>query len=244
MADLRAADVTAQSARLAAQSDMRRQARLAKEAHERYQRELLDHAEDVKRLSRVTQKLEGLRTTLRESQTAEEVAKANLLASEASWNLQKEALEQEISDYKKRYVCYSFPDEIVQANMFFAHSRCDNLTTQNAVLHDHLQNFGSQAARLEQTPSSADEGVATGDKVDSEDQLREVIRYLRREKDIGDLQLEFNKQELVRLRQQLDFATRSLEEARTALTEVCLPDVSSILCSHDSCNSRDPRLVR
>lgn len=105
MADLRAADASAQSARLAAKSDMHRQARLAKEAHERYQRELLDHAEDVKRLSSVTQKLEGLRTTLRESQTAEEVAKANLLASEASWTLQKEALEQEISDYKKRYAC-------------------------------------------------------------------------------------------------------------------------------------------
>lgn len=111
-------------------------------------------------------------------------------------------------------------------------------------MHDHLQNFGSQAARLEQNPPSADEEAATGDKVGSDDQLREVIRYLRREKDIGDLQLEFNKQELARLRQQLEFATRTLEEARSALTEVCFPRVSFIIYSHDCYTSHDPRLAR
>jgi len=54
----------------------------------------------------------------------------------------------------------------------------------------------------------------------SVEQLREVIRYLRREKDIIDLQLEFSKQEATRLKQQLDFTSRSLEEARQALQEV------------------------
>lgn len=49
-----------------------------------------------------------------------------------------------------------------------------------------------------------------------------MIRYLRREKDIVDLQLEFSKQEATRLRQQLEFATRNLEESRQALVEVGL----------------------
>lgn len=55
---------------------------------------------------------------------------------------------------------------------------------------------------------------------ESTEQLREVIRYLRREKEIVDLQLEFSKQEAARLRQQLEFANRNLEETRQALSEV------------------------
>ena len=55
---------------------------------------------------------------------------------------------------------------------------------------------------------------------ESTEQLREVILYLRREKEIVDLQLEFSKQEAARLRQQLEFANRNLEETRQALSEV------------------------
>lgn len=102
LADLRAADVAAREGQLAAQDDSRRQAQLAKEASDKYQRELLDHAEDVKRFNVISNELDTIRSTVREHQLAEEVAIANLVASETSWNRQKLALEQEITDSKKR----------------------------------------------------------------------------------------------------------------------------------------------
>lgn len=108
MANLRAADVAAREAQLAAQVDSRRQAQLAKEANEKYQRELLDHAEDVKRFNVVSQELESIRATIREYQSASEISTANLIASEASWARQKVALEQEIVDFKKRYCLFLF----------------------------------------------------------------------------------------------------------------------------------------
>jgi nucleoprotein TPR len=83
---------------------MRRQAQLAKDAHEKYERELVAHAEDVKRLSEVKGELENVRAGVREQQSAVEVAKANLKKSEESWARQKSVLESELGEVKKRCV--------------------------------------------------------------------------------------------------------------------------------------------
>ncbi|GAA5963338.1 hypothetical protein JCM21900_002043 [Sporobolomyces salmonicolor] len=212
MSSLRSADQTAREAQLAAQDDMRRQAQLAKDAHEKYERELVAHAEDVKRLTEVKDELERVRATIREHQTREEVARANLTSSEESWARQKTVLEQELADVRKR---------------------ADELKEQNATLAQHLETATTQATQLQSRHAAlGGEGgaPAEGDNADaleavaashnaSVEQLREVIRYLRREKDIIDLQLDFGKQEATRLRQQLEFTSRSLEEARQALSE-------------------------
>ena len=47
-----------------------------------------------------------------------------------------------------------------------------------------------------------------------------MVAYLRKEKDIVDLQLELSKQENVRFKTQIEHLTRSLEESRKALSEV------------------------
>ena len=50
--------------------------------------------------------------------------------------------------------------------------------------------------------------------------LHTVVAYLRKEKEIVDLQLELGKQENARLRNQIDHVTHSLEETRKTLSEV------------------------
>lgn len=104
-------------------------------------------------------------------------------------------------------------------------NRCDDLNTQNVVLHEHLETFGTQAAKIQaqDATDTTDSSTTLSESTSTESttQLREVIRYLRREKEIVDLQLEFGKQEAARLRQQLEFANRNLEESRQALVEVC-----------------------
>ena len=52
-------------------------------------------------------------------------------------------------------------------------------------------------------------------------ELRSVVAYLRKEKEIVDLQLELSKQENVRLKTQVNHLSQNLDETRTALTEVC-----------------------
>ncbi|KPV73223.1 uncharacterized protein RHOBADRAFT_28975, partial [Rhodotorula graminis WP1] len=214
LTSLRAADQSAREAQLAAQDDLRRQAQLARDAHDKYERELVAHADDVKKLAHVKDELNAVRATVREHEAAAQVARANLASSEESWARQKGTLQQELADVRKR---------------------CDELKEQNSTLAQHLETASASATQLQArhaavSDSAAAAGEAGGADADtieaitashnaSVEQLREVIRYLRREKDIIDLQLEFSKQEATRLRQQLDFTSRSLEEARQSLQE-------------------------
>lgn len=51
-------------------------------------------------------------------------------------------------------------------------------------------------------------------------ELRAVVAFLRKEKEIVDLQLELSKQESARFKAQVDRLTHSLEESRQALAAV------------------------
>lgn len=68
--------------------------------------------------------------------------------------------------------------------------------------------------------ATAEEGDATEDVDTKLSELRSVVSYLRREKEIVDLQLELSKQENVRLKSQIEHLSQSLEETRTSLSEV------------------------
>ncbi|KAF6755929.1 hypothetical protein DFP72DRAFT_895626 [Ephemerocybe angulata] len=119
-----------------------------------------------------------------------------------AWKAQKEALDKEISDLN---------------------TRCQDLASQNAILHQHLESVSSQASRI-RVAAEGSAAAATGES-DSDDadtkltELRSVVSYLRKEKEIVDLQLELGKQENARLKAQIDHLTQSLQEARDNLTE-------------------------
>ncbi|SCZ98145.1 BZ3500_MvSof-1268-A1-R1_Chr3-3g06608 [Microbotryum saponariae] len=233
LAAVRAHEQDARNASFQAQNDVRQQAQRAKDAHEKYERELVAHAEDVKQLSEVKGKLEHARRQTREAQTANEVSKTNLAASEESWARQKAALDGELADVKKRCVrslCYFV---ILRRSYLITPvldpvNRCEDLTSQNALLHQHLESTTAQAASLQKSTltgapgadSAAVEGLdAAVSTASPSDELFGVITFLRREKEIVDFQLDLSKQEATRLRTQLDFTTRNLEEVRQALAE-------------------------
>ena len=102
--------------------------------------------------------------------------------------------------------------------------RCKDLTSQNAILHQHLESVSSQATRIrsaaEPSTSVSSEAENAEDSDTKLSELRSVVAYLRKEKDIVDLQLELSKQENVRFKTQIEHLSRSLEESRKALTEV------------------------
>lgn len=58
--------------------------------------------------------------------------------------------------------------------------------------------------------------------------LRSVVAYLRKEKEIVDLQLELSKQENIRLKTQLDHLSQSLQEVRKTLSEVSDVELSRL----------------
>ena len=111
---------------------------------------------------------------------------------------------------------------------------CKDLSAQNALLHQHLETVSNQATRIRQaadsTATEATAGDTEGGDVDTKvSELRSVVSYLRKEKEIVDLQLELSKQENVRLKAQIKHLTQSLQESRATLAEVCSYTTSLII---------------
>lgn len=190
-------------------------------AEERYSNEVVAHAESIKAIDNLRKELSTVQGTARENATLAETAKANLKTSEESWKHQKDALDKEVAGLKARYVfSHMLPTNI---NIKRLHRSCEDLSSQNAILHQHLESVSSQAARIRQTADAApssNEGEA-GDDADAKlSELRSVVAYLRKEKEIVDLQLELSKQENARLKTQIDHLSQNLDETRKTLSEV------------------------
>ncbi|KII91087.1 hypothetical protein PLICRDRAFT_28915 [Plicaturopsis crispa FD-325 SS-3] len=187
------------------ESEARSQEERARAAEERYAREVITHAESIKAVKEYKEKLVAAENAARSSLTAAETANAKLASSEASWKQQKEALDKEMSDLNKR---------------------CVDLATQNSTLLQHLESVTSQANRIRQAADSSasvgtsEEGTASEDADTKLSELRSVVSYLRKEKEIVDLQLELSKQENVRLKSQIDHLSQTLDETRATLSEL------------------------
>lgn len=102
MDGLRATEHAARDAQQAALADLQQQAQFARDAHDKYEKELVAHADDVKQLIGIKKEIESARGLVGEHRTAAEVATANLAASEESWSRQKQALTREVSELEQR----------------------------------------------------------------------------------------------------------------------------------------------
>ena len=168
------------------------------------------------------QQLSTAQAKARDNLAATETAQVKLATSENSWKQQKQTLDQEIVDLNTRCVC-SFLSPNQSALIVIV--RCKDLSSQNLILHQHLESVSSQAARIQQAADSSatitiGEGETSDDVETKLSELRAVVAYLRKEKEIVDLQLELSKQENVRLKSQIDHLSQSLDETRATLSEV------------------------
>ena len=208
--ELSTSEKSSESERASREDEVRKLEERAMTAEERYGREVVAHGEALKTIEGLRQQLSQAQSSARDNLAAAETARAKLTASQGSWDQQKEALEKEISDLS---------------------SRCKDLAAQNNILHQHLESVSSQAARIREAADSSATPV-TGDSDSAEDadaklsELRSVVAYLRKEKEIVDLQLELSKQETARLRAHVDHLDKALEETRKTLSEASTPMTS------------------
>ncbi|KAG8906638.1 hypothetical protein FRB99_006426 [Tulasnella sp. 403] len=217
LADVNSAESNAAVLQASVQDDLRRQARIAQEAHDKYERELVEHAKAIEDNTNLKQQLAAAQSTAREQQRAAETAQANLLSSQTSWEAQKETFNKELRDLKARF---------------------DDLSKQNAVLHKHLESISTQATTIRQAAdhkATLAEGQTAGEDTEGDDaiiELRSVVSYLRKEKEIADLQLDLSRQETMRLRTQVEHLTRNIDETRAQLTAASSPWLDFRRASH------------
>lgn len=175
------------------------QAEIAQQAQQNYENELLKHAEAAKQLQTVRSEANELRLEIVGVKTQAENSKKDLTQKEESWKEQKDRYEGEILELQKRR------DEILH---------------QNSLLHTQLENITKQISTLQKDRANIAAGEEEGEAASSSlESLQEVIKYLRREKEIVEVQYHLSTQESKRLRQQLDYTQSQLDDTRLKLEQ-------------------------
>ncbi|PYI29237.1 hypothetical protein BP00DRAFT_401233 [Aspergillus indologenus CBS 114.80] len=180
--------------------DLRAQTEIAQHAQQNYESELVKHAEAAKNLQIVRSEANQLKLEVVELRTQAETFKKDLSQKEESWNELKERYEGEITDLQKRR------EEVLHQNSLL-HSQLENITNQISAL---------QRDRANMTESDDDNAENSPPNLEG---LQEVIKFLRREKEIVDVQYHLSTQESKRLRQQLEYTQSQLDEARLKLEQ-------------------------
>ncbi|TIA91286.1 hypothetical protein E3P99_01148 [Wallemia hederae] len=180
--------------------DRDRQTTIANENHDKYQREVILHAQTVNQLQDTKKEIAQHITQAKEAQEGKATAEQALKQGELSWESQKSLLNVELTELRKRY------DEIVG---------------QNDVLHKHLESVNKKVSEASSAAASAGESqtAAGGEGDENSGDLQSVINYLRNEREYLDLQLSLAKQENSRFKTQLERVNESLDETRALLTE-------------------------
>ncbi|EPS42735.1 hypothetical protein H072_3269 [Dactylellina haptotyla CBS 200.50] len=180
------------------QDDLKRQAQIAQEAQQSYEQELMKHAQAADTLQKIRAEYTNLKMQVHGFKTEADTAKSMLESSATSWEGQKETYEKELKEVR---------------------ARCDDLSKQNKMVHTQFEVVSQQIADLQKDRERAigQLEIATSDQ--SLEELREVITYLRREKEILEIQLELQTQEAKRVKTQLDHTRKQLDEVRVTLSE-------------------------
>ncbi|CAK7238197.1 Protein mlp1 [Sporothrix eucalyptigena] len=191
------------------QSDLRAQAEIATRAQKDYEQELVKHAEAAKQLQVLRSEHNHLRTEAASWRAEADSAKLALTQSESSWEERRQQFEQELLEIK---------------------ARRDDTNAQNKLLGQQLESVTAQITSLQQSRASAGTPSAGGDNSGAAaapsafadaatEGLRELNNYLRREKEILEVQYDLKLQENQRLQQKHDYVQSQLDEARLKLEQ-------------------------
>jgi len=102
IADMSSAERSIENARASRQGELQQLEGRAKSAEEKYGREVVAHAESIKDVEELRQRLADTKLAIRDATITAETAQAKLSSSEISWGQQKKALEREVTELNVR----------------------------------------------------------------------------------------------------------------------------------------------
>lgn len=179
----------------------------AQNAEEKYSHEMILHSSDIQALSRVKEELSKAQNQINKLVAMKNSAIEQMESEKASWMERQKLLIHENEQLAERF---------------------KDLNQQNALLHDQIQALGTQLSvshasisRNESMNESANDStmnVSVGeDEGKSSDQLLQVLKFLRKEKDIVIAKFDILHAETTRLKSKLEITEKHLDEAKLCL---------------------------
>ncbi|KAK1329308.1 hypothetical protein QTO34_011489 [Cnephaeus nilssonii] len=187
---------TALSNEQQARRDCQEQAKIAVEAQNKYERELMLHAADVEALQAAKEQVSKMASVRQHLEETTQKAESQLLECKASWEERERVLKDEVSK------CVS---------------RCEDLEKQNRLLHDQIEKLSDKVIASMKEGVQGPLNVSFSEEGKSQEQILEILRFIRREKEIAETRFEVAQVESLRYRQRVELLERELQELQDSL---------------------------
>uniref|UniRef100_A0A665W939 Translocated promoter region a, nuclear basket protein n=1 Tax=Echeneis naucrates TaxID=173247 RepID=A0A665W939_ECHNA len=187
-----AASTLEQSAR----QDSLLQTKFAGEAQAKYERELMLHAADVEAMQELKQKIQQEAALKMELEKQQNETSSLLQEKTAAWNTLEKQLREDLSHQTHR---------------------CEELGKQNALLHQQMDEMATRSRQQQQQHQQQQLDVSFSEEGKTTEQILEILRFVKREKQIAVAQLEVSEGEALRYKQRVEHQDRELKELQEIL---------------------------
>jgi nucleoprotein TPR len=179
------------------QEDLKAQADIATRAQQNYENELVKHSEAMKNLQKEREEHNKLKSEVAQFKAQAEGAREALEEGKEHWSETRERYERELAQSR---------------------TKLDELEEQNKIVHQQLENVSTQIASLKQSRVSVAGGDSDALNSDQTSGLQEVVNYLRKEKEILEVQYEIALNENKKLEATVKGLQSQLDQTREMLS--------------------------
>ncbi len=180
-----------------AQSELvKSQAEIATRAQKDYEYELAKHGETMKNLRVLRDEHSQLQTEIAQYTAQAEAARSTLEQSQEHWKSTQDQFDNQLLEAKRRH------DDLKQYN--------ETLLKQFDEYKSQIDNLKHDRASVPGTDDAGTTGLGSNN-------MQDIEVYLRREKEILEVQLNLKEQEVKRLEQQLTHSQNQLDQTREKL---------------------------